>query len=51
MRPVWYNGNYRAAQGRDSVAVEMIHDARVVPLYSQHHSNDVKNCMGDSVGW
>lgn len=52
MRPVLYNNNYQIVQGRDHViiVVEMIHDARIVRLNSEHHNNGVRKWMGDAVG-
>lgn len=53
LRPVLYNNNYQIVQGRDSVAiwVEMIHDAKIVRLDSEHRDNGVRPWMGDSIGW
>jgi hypothetical protein len=54
LRPVLYNNNYRFAQGKDSVAiqVEMIHDTRIIRLANEHNPASAKTrpWMGDSIG-
>jgi hypothetical protein len=49
----FYNNNYLIVQSRDSVAivVEMVHDARVIPLNAKHRTDDVRPWFGDSIGW
>lgn len=53
MLPVMYNNNYQIVQTSDHVMilVEMVHDARIIPLDKDHHSTDFKKWMGDSVGY
>jgi hypothetical protein len=55
-----YNNNYQFVQtsGYVVVMVEMVHDARIIPVFKSaeeataHHKPDViKPWMGDSVGW
>ena len=53
MVPGPYNNNYQIFQNRDSIAidVEMIHDARMIPLDGRPHlSSSIRRWMGDSVG-
>ena len=53
MSPGFYNHNYQIVQTPDHVAilVEMIHDARIVPLNGQPHlASAVEQWMGDSRG-
>jgi len=53
MIPGPYNNNYQIVQTRDSIAidVEMIHDARIIPLDGRPHiSSAIRRWMGDSVG-
>jgi hypothetical protein len=49
----FYNNNYQIAQGRDAVVivVEMVHDARVIRLNSQHRTDGIRPWFGDSIGW
>jgi hypothetical protein len=53
MIPLLYNNNYQIVQTQDSVVilVEMVHDARVVRMNSQHRPASVQTWMGDSIGW
>lgn len=60
MAPVPYNSTYRFVQTEDHlmILVEMIHDARIVPIFDSrteaqaHHRPDVITpWLGDSVGW
>lgn len=53
MLPVMYNNNYQIVQTPDHVMilVEMVHDARIIPLDKNHHSTDFNKWMGDSVGY
>jgi hypothetical protein len=53
MLPGFYNHNYQIVQTRDYVVilVEMIHDARIVPLDGRPHVNGaVRSWLGDSRG-
>jgi hypothetical protein len=53
MVPGAYNNNYQIVQTRDYIAidVEMIHDARIIPLDGRPHlSSAIRRWMGDSVG-
>jgi len=53
MLPGPYNNNYQIVQTPDYVmiAIEMIHDVRIVPLNGRPHlPSAVRNWMGDSVG-
>ena len=53
MLPGGYNNNYQIVQTRDHVVIliEMIHDARIIPLDgSPHLSENVQLWMGDSRG-
>jgi hypothetical protein len=49
----FYNNNYHIVQSKDAVVieVEMVHDARVVRLNSEHRKDDVRPWFGDSIGW
>ncbi len=53
MLPVLYNNLKRIVQTPDTVLilVEMVHDARVIRLNSTHVSSDIRQWMGDSIGW
>jgi hypothetical protein len=53
MLPVLYNNMKRIVQTPDHVMilVEMVHDARVVRLNSEHVAPDIRKWMGDSIGW
>jgi hypothetical protein len=53
MLPVMYNNNYQIVQTQEHVMimVEMVHDARVIPLNKDHASIDMEKWMGDSVGY
>jgi hypothetical protein len=55
-----YNNNYQFVQTKDHVVimVEMVHDARIIPIYedaatarASHKPGVIKPWMGDSVGW
>ena len=53
-----YNNNYQIVQSKDHVAiiVEMVHDARIVPIAAskaeaRHKPAAIKPWLGDSVGW
>src|SRR5689334_24322927 len=54
MLPVGYNNTYQIVQAPEHVAIliEMIHDARIVPLTKDRkRPSEVKQWMGDSIGW
>jgi hypothetical protein len=53
MMPSFYNNNYQIVQapGYVTILVEMIHDARIIPLDSRPHLDaKVRQWMGDSRG-
>ncbi len=52
MLPVVYNNNYQFVQspGHVMILVEMIHDARIVRMNSEHMAADIRPWLGDSVG-
>lgn len=53
MLPSFYNNNYQIVQGPGyvTILVEMIHDARIIPLDGRPHvSQNVRQWMGDSRG-
>ena len=51
--PSLYNNYKRIVQTPDYVMIliEMVHDARIVRLNSEHPPAEVKNWLGDSIGW
>jgi len=51
MMPVGYNNNYQIIQTANHVVihVEMIHDARIIPLGGRHRPDVIKPWMGDSI--
>ena len=53
MLPTLYNNLKRIVQTPDHVMilVEMIHDARIIRLNSEHPPASVKKWLGDSIGW
>ena len=53
MLPALYNNHKRIVQGPDKVIilVEMVHDARMIRMDSEHVSEDFRFWMGDSIGW
>ncbi len=53
MLPILYNNVKRIVQTPDHVMilVEMVHDARIIRLNSEHVSPDIRSWMGDSIGW
>jgi hypothetical protein len=53
MMPTLYNNNYQIVQTADHVMilVEMVHDARIIPIDQQHRNVDFEKWMGDSVGY
>lgn len=53
MLPTLYNNHKRIVQTPDHVMilVEMVHDARIVRLHSEHADPSVRRWLGDSIGW
>jgi len=53
MMPTLYNNNYQIVQtpGYVMILVEMVHDARIIPVGQSHHDTDFGKWMGDSVGY
>jgi hypothetical protein len=53
MLPTVYNNLHRIVQTPDYVMilVEMVHDARIVRLNSEHADPSVRKWLGDSIGW
>ena len=53
MLPTLYNNMKRIVQapGEVMILVEMVHDARVIRLNSEHLSSDIRKWLGDSIGW
>ncbi|MFT3724876.1 MAG: hypothetical protein QM773_14995 [Hyphomonadaceae bacterium] len=53
MLPLPNNSNYQITQTADYavILVEMIHDARIVRLNSQHRADGQRPYLGDSIGW
>ena len=53
MLPTLYNNFKRIVQTQDHVMIlaEMVHDARIVRLNSEHVAPDIRKWMGDSIGW
>ncbi len=53
MLPVLYNNLKRIVQTPDHVMilVEMVHDARIIRLNSEHADPSVRKWLGDSIGW
>ncbi len=51
--PALYNNFKRIVQTEDRVMIllEMVHDARVVRLDSEHPGPEVQRWLGDSIGW
>ncbi len=51
--PSLYNNFKRVVQTEDSVLIllEMVHDARVVRLNSEHPGPEIQKWLGDSIGW
>jgi hypothetical protein len=52
MMPVLYNNNYQIVQtpGAIMIAVEMVHDVRVIRMNAQHEPSALNRWLGDSVG-
>jgi hypothetical protein len=53
MLPTLYNNLHRIVQTPDHVMilVEMVHDARIIRLNSEHADPSVRRWLGDSIGW
>ena len=53
MLPSAYNNNLLLVQTPDTVVLfnEMIHDARIVRMNSEHPGPEVQRWLGDSIGW
>jgi len=53
MLPVMYNNLKRIVQTEDHVMIliEMVHDARIIRLNSEHAPEAVRKWLGDSIGW
>jgi hypothetical protein len=53
MLPILYNSNYQIVQTEDYVMilVEMVHDARIIPIDTDHHPINFEKWMGDSIGY
>ena len=53
MMPTLYNNNYQIVQTADHVMilVEMVHDARIIPIDQEHRNVDLEKWMGDSIGY
>ena len=51
--PALYNNFKRIMQTDDHVVIllEMVHDARIVRLNSEHLGSEEKRWLGDSIGW
>ena len=52
MFPTLYNNLKRIVQTEDSIMIlaEMVHDARIVRLNSEHRADHIRTWLGDSVG-
>ena len=53
MNSVLYNNMYQIVQTEDYVMilVEMVHDARVIPVNGDHRPKAIEQWMGDSIAW
>ncbi|MBT8146825.1 MAG: hypothetical protein KJN90_08220, partial [Gammaproteobacteria bacterium] len=53
MMNVLYNNVYQFVQTQDYVVitVEMVHDARIIPINGQHRPAEMEQWLGDSIGW
>jgi hypothetical protein len=53
MTPQLYNNTYQFVQTKDHFVmwVEMVHDARIVPLNAKHRTEGLRPWMGDQIGW
>jgi hypothetical protein len=48
-----YNSNHQIQMGKDHVVIvaEMIHEARIIRLNSEHRNDGIRPWFGDSIGW
>ena len=53
MNNVLYNNMYQIVQTDDYlvILVEMVHDARIIPINGEHRPDPLKPWLGDSVAW
>ena len=53
MLPALYNNHKRIVQTGNHVMIliEMVHDARIVPIGGEHAPADERKWLGDSIGW
>ncbi len=53
MNNVLYNNMYQIVQTDDYVVilVEMVHDARIIPINGEHRPDALHPWLGDSIGW
>ena len=53
MNSVLYNNMYQIVQTDDYVMilVEMVHDARIIPINGDHRPEAIEQWMGDSIAW
>ena len=53
MNSVLYNNMYQIVQTDDYVMilVEMVHDARIIPINGEHRPEAIEQWMGDSIAW
>ena len=51
--PSFYNNFKRIVQTDDHVMIliEMVHDARIVRMNSEHPGSEIQKWLGDSIGW
>jgi hypothetical protein len=48
-----YNNTYQMVQTKDHfvILVEMVHDARIIPIGAKHRTDGIRPWMGDQIGW
>ncbi|PCH61817.1 MAG: hypothetical protein COC19_04095 [SAR86 cluster bacterium] len=53
MNNILYNNTYQIVQTDDYVMilVEMVHDARIIPINGDHRPDALSPWLGDSIGW
>ena len=53
MNSVLYNNMYQIVQtdGYVVILIEMVHDARIIPINGEHRPEAWEQWMGDSIGW
>jgi hypothetical protein len=53
MNSVLYNNMYQIVQteGYVMILVEMVHDARIIPINGEHRPEEIDQWMGDSIGF